>query len=117
MNMSLYDISGRFFELEARSAVDESLTENEIIEQRQELTQLLLQKQMKTYVEDIFGLQSVAASTDDKKLDAVLQLLVNIRKEAKLKKDYQTSDRIRNELAAAGVLLKDEKDGSVSWSI
>jgi cysteinyl-tRNA synthetase len=80
-------------------------------------TVTLVQKQLKTYIEDVFGLQAMATSSDDKKLDAVLQLLVNIRKEAKLKKDYQTSDRIRNELAAAGVLLKDEKDGSVSWSV
>ena len=46
-----------------------------------------------------------------------MELLINIRKEAKLKKDFVTSDKIRNELTALGVLLKDEKDGTVSYTI
>ncbi|CAN5635868.1 cysteine--tRNA ligase [soil metagenome] len=79
-------------------------------------TLLLLQKQLKVFIEDIFGLQPLNASTDDKKLEGVMQLLINIRKDAKAKKDYQTSDRIRNELATLGVQLKDEKDGGVSWT-
>jgi cysteinyl-tRNA synthetase len=77
----------------------------------------LLQSQFKTYLEEIFGLQALSISADDKKLDGVMQVLINLRKEAKAKKDYQTSDRIRNELLALGVQLKDEKDGNVSWSI
>ena len=39
------------------------------------------------------------------------------RKEAKAKKDFVTSDTIRNELIKLGVQLKDEKDGSVSYSV
>jgi cysteinyl-tRNA synthetase len=77
----------------------------------------LLQAQLKVYIEDIFGLTALSATADDKKMEGVMQLLINIRKEAKAKKDYQTSDRIRKELAELGVLLKDEKDGSVSWSM
>jgi cysteinyl-tRNA synthetase len=46
-----------------------------------------------------------------------LQLLIDIRKEAKQRKDFVTSDKIRNELAALGVQLKDEKDGGVSYTI
>lgn len=70
----------------------------------------LLQQQMKIYIEDIFGLTG-ERTTDDGKLDGVLQLLIDIRKEAKQRKDFMTSDKIRNELAALGVQLKDEKDG------
>jgi cysteinyl-tRNA synthetase len=77
----------------------------------------LLQTQLKVYIENIFGLQALSATADDKKMEGVMQLLINIRKEAKAKKDYQTSDRIRKELATLGVQLKDEKDGSVSWSM
>ena len=80
-------------------------------------TMQLLQQQLKVFIEDIFGLQPLSASADDKKLEGVMQLLINIRKDAKAKKDYQTSDRIRNELATLGVQLKDEKDGGVSWSM
>ena len=51
------------------------------------------------------------------KLDEVLSLLIDIRKDAKKRKDFATSDQIRNKLAESGVLLKDEKDGSVSYTI
>ncbi|MGV3594933.1 MAG: cysteine--tRNA ligase [Sediminibacterium sp.] len=76
----------------------------------------LLQQQMKIYIEDIFGLTGERRA-DDGKLDGVLQLLIDIRKEAKQRKDFMTSDKIRNELAALGVQLKDEKDGGVSYTI
>jgi cysteinyl-tRNA synthetase len=75
---------------------------------------ILLQKQFKIYIEDIFGLQSIAG-TDNEKLKGVMQLLIDIRKEAKNKKDFTTGDKIRNQLAEIGILLKDEKDGSMSW--
>jgi cysteinyl-tRNA synthetase len=76
----------------------------------------LLQHQMKLFVEDIFGLKSITEA-DNKKLQGVMQLLVDIRKEARAKKDFVTSDKIRNQLQQLGIALKDEKDGSISWSI
>lgn len=79
-------------------------------------TVALLQKQLKIFVEDIFGLKNERAN-DDGKLDGVLQLLIDIRKEAKSRKDFVTSDKIRNELASLGVQLKDEKDGGMSYTI
>ncbi|MBI2729876.1 MAG: cysteine--tRNA ligase [Sphingobacteriales bacterium] len=75
----------------------------------------LLKKQMKVYVEDILGLQNVSAA-DNEKLQGVMQLLIDIRKEAKGRKDFVTSDKIRNQLASIGIQLKDEKDGTMSWS-
>lgn len=79
-------------------------------------TVALLQKQMRLYIEDIFGLRG-DRSDNSGKLDGVLQLLIDIRKEAKRRKDFVTSDKIRNELAALGVQLKDEKDGGMSYTI
>lgn len=76
----------------------------------------LLKKQMQAFIIDIFGLQTSKADNNDK-LDGVLQLLINIRKEAKQRKDFVTSDKIRNELAQLGVQLKDEKDGGMSYTI
>jgi len=76
----------------------------------------LLQKQLKIFVEDIFGLESITAA-DNEKLQGVMQLLIDIRKEARGKKDFATSDKIRNQLQQIGILLKDEKDGTINWSI
>ena len=75
--------------------------------------QARLLQYFKTYVVDIFGLQDEKGG-DNKILDGVLRLLIDLRKEARGKKDYATSDKIRLQLQAMGVLLKDEKDGSVS---
>lgn len=76
----------------------------------------LLREQLKIFIEDIFGLKNERAN-DGGKLDGVLQLLIDIRKEAKTRKDFVTSDKIRNELAELGVQLKDEKDGGMSYTI
>lgn len=75
-----------------------------------------LQAKMKLWVEDIFGLKSVTEA-DNEKLKGVMQLLIDIRKEAKGKKDFATSDKIRNQLSQLGITLKDEKDGGMNWSI
>jgi cysteinyl-tRNA synthetase len=50
-------------------------------------------------------------------LNGVVELLIEIRKQAKANKDFATSDKIRNQLADMGIQLKDEKDGSMSYSI
>ena len=76
----------------------------------------LLQQQFKIYIEDILGLKSITEA-DNKKLQGLMQLLIDIRKEAKGKKDFVTSDKIRNQLAQLGISLKDEKGGEMSWSI
>ena len=78
-------------------------------------TLVILKEKMKSYIEDIFGLQQDKQGGD--KLENVLQLLIALRKEAKSKKDFVTSDKIRNELTSLGILLKDEKDGGMSYTI
>ncbi len=77
-------------------------------------TLALLQKGFKTYLEDIFGLKGATPNSDS--LEGVMHLLIDIRREAKSKKDYATSDKIRNQLSRLGIELKDDKDGNVSWS-
>ncbi|HEX5653257.1 MAG TPA: cysteine--tRNA ligase [Chitinophagaceae bacterium] len=76
----------------------------------------LLQSKFKTWLEDVLGLKSVS-DADNGRLQGVMQLLIEIRKEAKQKKDFVTSDKIRQQLAAMGIQLKDEKDGEMSWNI
>jgi len=76
----------------------------------------LLKTRLKLFLEEIFGFTSMLQNTNGK-LEGIVELLINIRKEAKSKKDFVTSDRIRNELSSLGILLKDEKDGTVSYVI
>ena len=76
----------------------------------------LLQQQMKAFVEDILGLRNISDS-ENEKFKGVMDLLVEIRKEARSRKDFATSDKIRNQLQQFGILLKDEKDGNISWTL
>ena len=75
----------------------------------------LLQSKFKTYLEDIFALKNVNEA-GNAQLQGVVQLLIDIRNEARNKKDFVTSDKIRNQLQQLGILLKDEKDGGMSWT-
>ena len=75
----------------------------------------LLKHKLKVYIEDIFGLKQEKQGGD--KLESVLKLLISLRKEAKSKKDFVTSDKIRNELTNLGVLLKDDKSGETTYTI
>ncbi|HEX2630894.1 MAG TPA: cysteine--tRNA ligase [Chitinophagaceae bacterium] len=76
----------------------------------------LLQTKMKTWIVDILGLKDVSEA-DNNKLQGVMQLLIDIRKEARGRKDFATSDKIRNQLHQLGISLKDEKGGEMSWNI
>ena len=79
-------------------------------------TLALMQKQFAVYLEEIFGLTTMATGNNNT-LQGVMDLLIDIRKESKAKKDYATSDKIRNQLNALGIAIKDEKDGTVSWDL
>ena len=74
-----------------------------------------IQTKMKIFIEDILGLQDNSANNNHL-LTSAVQLLMDIRMDAKKKKDFATSDKIRNELASVGIQLKDEKDGGMSFS-
>ena len=54
--------------------------------------------------------------TDDGKLSDVVDLLLNMRMEAKANKDWASSDKIRNELQKLGFVIKDKKDG-FEWEL
>lgn len=65
------------------------------------------------YLEEILGLKD--NSENAAQLSGIMDLLMDIRKEARSKKDFFTSDKIRNQLVALGIEMKDEKDGKISW--
>ena len=50
-------------------------------------------------------------TSDDR---AKIETLIEARKTARAAKNFKESDRIRDELAAMGVVLKDSKDGT-TW--
>jgi len=75
-----------------------------------------VQSQLKLFVESILGLK-VENGANRQQLNGVVELLIEIRKQAKENKDFATSDKIRNQLADMGIQLKDEKDGSMSYSL
>ena len=75
----------------------------------------LLQSYFKIYLEDIFGLKSIRDY--DLQFNAVMSLLLDIRKEVKTRKDFVTSDMIRDRLNTSGILIRDDKEGNMSWDI
>ncbi len=48
---------------------------------------------------------------------AAVEVLIAQRKQARVDKNWAESDRLRDALAAMGVVVKDNKDGSTSWEI
>lgn len=77
-----------------------------------------LQATWKTFVVDVLGLKMESEATDGNQdaYKGAIDLLLNMRLEAKKNKDWATSDKIRNELVALGFTIKDTKD-SFEWSL
>jgi cysteinyl-tRNA synthetase len=76
----------------------------------------LMKQTLHDYLILVFGLKPIEEANAGK-LDEVMQIVIDLRKQAKVKKDFATSDAIRNRLSEAGIQLKDEKDGTVSYSV
>jgi cysteinyl-tRNA synthetase len=74
----------------------------------------LMKKEMKAFVLDVLGLQ-VGVANSDSKLAPVMDLVLELRQQARTNKDWTTSDKIRDGLAAAGITVKDSKEGT-NWS-
>ena len=72
-----------------------------------------LKQLMSDFVFDILGLKDEESSNAD--LNGVLDMVINLRSEAKANKDYATSDKIRIGLQELGIQLKDSKEGT-TWS-
>ncbi len=70
---------------------------------------------LQIFVVDILGLRNDSLAGDADDTDALMQIIINLRNEAKKNKDFTTSDRIREDLQSIGVQLKDSKDGTL-WN-
>ena len=77
----------------------------------------VLQETMQSFVFDVLGLErNSKAGADFDKLSGVVQLLIELRNEARANKDFTISDRIRDQLMQMGIQLMDGKDGT-SFSV
>jgi len=63
------------------------------------------------FIEEVLGLQE-EKEDEDGKLNGIIELLIKVRQDAKAAKNYQLSDKIRDDLKGLGVSLKDGKDGT-----
>src|SRR5690606_215101 len=68
---------------------------------------------MQDFVHDVLGLVDDNTGSDD--FEKLMEVVINLRNEAKQHKDYATSDRIREGLNTIGVQLKDSKEGTL-WN-
>ena len=55
---------------------------------------------------------STSNENSSDKLSDVVEVLINLRAEARANKNFALSDQIRDQLAAIGIQLKDGKDGT-----
>ena len=68
---------------------------------------------MHAFAFDVLGLVDEAQPGESgHKLSETVEILINLRAEARANKDFQLSDRIRDELQSIGIQLKDGKDGT-----
>ncbi len=78
-----------------------------------------LKSTFNTFMYDILGLKDESASASSQGNDAfsgAVELLLEMRQQAKAKKDWAAADMIRERLTALGFTIKDTKDG-VEWKL
>ncbi len=74
----------------------------------------LFQQTMNQFVFDVLGLVNINEASSDisDKLSGTVELLIDLRAEARANKNFATSDKIRDELLAMGIQLKDGREGT-----
>ncbi|WP_431111439.1 cysteine--tRNA ligase [Winogradskyella poriferorum] len=73
----------------------------------------VLRETLETFTFNVLGLVNTSKeSTDSDKLSGAVEILINLRKEARQNKDFALSDKIRDELAEAGIQLNDSREGT-----
>ncbi len=74
----------------------------------------ILKTTFNVFVFEILGLKEETISNNDD-VDGLIQFILRLRNDAKARKDFATSDKIRDELNGLGFEIKDGKDGS-TWN-
>ncbi|AQW98064.1 cysteine--tRNA ligase [Elizabethkingia anophelis] len=81
----------------------ETITANDLI---------LLKEKLNAFVFDVLGLQTITEEVGSDKLDETLQLLIELRNQARKTKNWELSDQIRDRLLEKGIELKDGREGT-----
>ena len=77
----------------------------------------LLRSMMHTFTFDILGLlPENDPQAGNQVISNLMNIILDLRRDARTNKDWATSDRLRDALAQAGVSIKDTKDGA-TWDI
>jgi cysteinyl-tRNA synthetase len=63
---------------------------------------------------EILGLNDDTFNQTSNSVDGLMNLILALRQNARTNKDYASSDKIRDELAKLGIVIKDTKDGA-TW--
>jgi cysteinyl-tRNA synthetase len=74
----------------------------------------VLTLEMTSFFQDVLGI-TLESGYNSEALNAAMDLVLEMRKTARENKDWATSDLIRDRLAAAGITIKDAKEGT-TWS-
>ncbi len=90
---------------------------NQVKDGKEMMDEATLQKLTATYQTFLFDILGLTPMQENRQelLDHAMQILISLRNEARKNKDFATSDRIRDELASAGIILKDAKEGT-TWN-
>ncbi|MDM1072475.1 cysteine--tRNA ligase [Empedobacter brevis] len=67
---------------------------------------------MNGFVHEVLGLDTEAVNESSDKLDGVVKMLIEMRNQARVDKNWTLSDQIRDQLSALGIQLKDGAEGT-----
>jgi cysteinyl-tRNA synthetase len=77
----------------------------------------LLKKTLEEFTFEVLGIRNEKSSGNNTdKLEGVVEMLIEMRNEARANKNWSLSDEIRDKLLALGIQLKDGKEGT-SFSV
>jgi cysteinyl-tRNA synthetase len=71
-----------------------------------------LMKEFRAFLYDVLGMPLSENKTNNR-LEPVMDLVLDLRQNARDNKDWTTSDKIRDGLASAGIVVKDGKEGTI----
>jgi cysteinyl-tRNA synthetase len=92
-----------------------AIEEGKLVISQKDLT--ALKAEMHSFIFDVLGIRMEKASgASDEALNAAMDLVLEMRKSARENKDWGTSDKIRDRLTEAGIIVKDGKDGA-TWTV
>ena len=98
---------------------------NKLLSKLEEEKEIVLEvkkscESLKNKIENVLGIdlknEKQCKKNNDELTDKLIELLLKVRKSARVKKDFELSDKIRDNLKDLGIEIKDTKDGNASYS-